>query len=403
MYTVRREGGAIIPERSTSVSMDAEDVVIERARETYMVTVTFTMRNQSDKQVDSMIAFPMLGSPKMLDDVNAEFEVGIKIAGDDSPFRPVKVQWKEGAKRKPHDDYFFAESPKKPGDFPASLVWDMSWKAGETKLVRVSFNMGEPLVLPGSYHLAGGWEIGYIVSTGALWKGPIGRADITFNFGDTLRSGSLSPGNIIQYSYPDQAKWNGKDSISWHFENWCPSEEMWFRSVTWNGLPPSDVDYYFCHLPPDYQGDKQPYSVELIDSLVERELKLVHQYFPEKVKSLDILVLRIAISDWLLHEIYARHGDSFFAGKLTSTNGVRHGFVGINNDGNLYSSWRDKFEAYRYRGGWYRPEHDVVKTASLAQMEQSNVQFLSKYLVQLREQLGPEKLRLTVPVHVPGS
>ena len=391
-----------MPEHSTSVSMDAEDVVLERSEDGFKVTATFTMRNQSDKQVDSTIAFPLLGSPKVYNDLEKEFKVELRSGVDNgSSFTAVKTQWKDGPKRKTRDDYFVAETPKKLAEFPASLVWDMSWKAGETIQVKVSFDMGEAMVLPNSNQLAGGWQTTYIVSTGALWKGPIGRADITFSFGDKQRPAPYHLGDVFQYSYPEQAKWNGKDTISWHFEKWTPSDEIWFRSATWNGLKPEDINGYFFPLQADYQGDKLAYSLERIDFLVERELRLAHEYFPEKVKSFDALALRIAVSDWLLHEIYARHGDSFFVGKETPANGVRDGFVGSN--GNLYSFWWVKFVNYSYHGGWYKPDKDIVKTASLSSLEQSNVKFLSKYLTQLREQLGPEKQRLSYPVHVPGS
>ena len=61
------------------------------------------------------------------------------------------------------------KEPRSPHDFAAALVWSVSWAAGETKLIRVSYDMGEP---EDYLRFVGGWRLRYIVKTGALWKGP---------------------------------------------------------------------------------------------------------------------------------------------------------------------------------------------------------------------------------------
>ncbi|MBI5691474.1 MAG: hypothetical protein HZC55_15430 [Verrucomicrobia bacterium] len=403
IYTVRREGAGIVPERSTNVSMDSENVVIGWGQHSFEVIATFVMRNQSEYEVTSLVAFPIIGSGYAgYLDISREFKVDMKSGtGDQNPFMRANVQRRAGAKTTARTDYFAADPPKNVADYPEAVVWEVTWAAGETKVIRVRFEMGDPMVLRGSNQLVRGWQLMYIVSTGALWKGPIGRADISIRLPNENPLWAPGPGTIRKWSYADQAKWDGQDTIAWHFENWTPSDEIWLRSVEWAGLSPQAIDYFLFFLPP-YEGDKKAYSVELIDSLVRRDLALADQYFPEKVKAFDATPLKVAICDWLLHEVYARHGDPFYVGKESASLKVSDGLIG-DGEGNIYSSWQMQFGKYGGMRGWYRPRREPdgnVKTASLSSMEQENVKFLRSYLKKLREEL-PAEYRGR-PVHDPG-
>jgi len=397
IYTVRREGAAIYPQQSTSVSMDAEDVVLQRGPDGFAVTATFVMRNQSDQRVDSAVAFPIVGSGYY-----PEWVFIVEVApgsGEDVVFERVLGQVRYGADSTVRREPFATEPPKSAADFPEAIVWDMSWRPGETKTIRLHFDMGDPKVLRGSNELAAGWQVMYIVSTGALWKGPIGRADISIRFdgGREWWPGGL--GSFREWSYPDQAKWEGEESISWHFENWTPTEEIWLRSVEWVGLTPEGIDNYTFWLPEDYLGATTTYSETHIDRQVERELEFAREYFPEKASTFDPLPLRVAISDWLLHEIYARHGDLFVVGGWKSGEPLPAGTVG-DDKGNLLSSWYLRFSRYAWHGGWYQPRR-FVKTKSLTKLEQTNVAFLRSHLADLREKLGPAGAGLLL--HTPGE
>lgn len=405
IYTARREGATIVPEHSVAVSMDAEDVVLQPGEYGILVTATFVMRNQSDQQVDSVVAFPLVGSSFRLD---SGFKVEIRSgANENAPFVSAKTQVKTGAVGKPHDDTYAGVPPKKLADFPESVIWDVTWAPGETKIIRVVFDMGEPMWLSGANNLVDGWEAMYIVSTGALWKGPIGRADISIHFveGGLGWRWKLEP--KWECSYPEHATWKGTESVTWHFENWTPKEEIWLRSLKWIGLKADTVSDYQYALPDDYLGNKIAYTSQRIESLVDRELELARQYFPEKVKALDVRLLKIVVADWLLHEIYARHGDPFYLGKQAKGGKLEEGTVG-DTKGNLYHVWQMNFMGYGYHGGWYhcdfRPE-GAVKTASLPEQERKNAEFLKAYLVELRKIVPPVPQRSGgyIHVHYPGS
>jgi len=404
IYIVHRQGANIVPERSTDISMDAEDVRIECHEDGYMVTATFMMRNQSDRTIDSLVAFPITGSTySRTKDLNREFRLEVK-GGDapDSTFTPVKARVKTGRKRTAGDDYLTMAPPKTIGDYPEVVVWNVRWEPRQTKVIRVRFNMGEPMSLPGSNRIAAGWQLMYVVTTGSLWQGPIGRADISIRFTTPTMKAWPPLDRYRQVSYPDHARWSGNDLVAWHFENWTPTEEIWVRSAWWTGFSLKDVHNYRFQLPYEYQGTKGVYTEATIEDLVTRDLSFPTEYFPTEVQALDRGLLRIAIADWLLHEIYARHGDSFYLGKESPTFPFLEHMVG-DGEGNLYSLWFGLFTSYSYPRGWYRPQDSppvMVKTSSLHPVEQKNVTFLRAYLAKLRSMEKYRELQKTA--HTPG-
>lgn len=402
IYTVRRQGASIVPMKSEDISMDAEDVRIEAAEFGFVGTATFFMRNHADHVINSLVAFPIMGSPlRRPFDQTKDFQVHIRSADEpDSAFRPAVVERQSGKPRSDLDDYFASEPPKTIGDFPEIVVWNVTWAPQETKVIRVVLDMGEPMVVPGSNYLVAGWQWMYVVTTGSLWKGPIGRADISFKLGHPIvPSVPLPP--YRQVSYPDQAKWQSDRLVTWHFENWTPTEEIWVRTVEWRGLSDKDASDYRFFLPV-YRGAERAYSEATIEELVTRDLKLATEHLPAEVRSFDQNLLRIAIADWLLHEIYARRSDAFYLGQAADLPEPKVSYVEM--DDHLYSSWYDLFKGYGYKGGWYQPDFSPnhrVKTSSLHPTEQKNVAFLRAYLNRLRREPAYEALRIRA--HDPGE
>lgn len=402
MYTVHRHGGTIAPAKSEDISMDAEDVRIEPQEYGYKVSATFVMRNHADRRIDSLVAFPVLGSTlARSSDLEKDFHVHIKSAGDpDSAFHPAPVELKPGKPRTSKESHFTTDPPKIIGDYPEAVVWNVSWAPKETKVVRIEFDMGEPMFLPGSNHLVAGWQWMYVVTTGSLWKGPIGRADISIKAGHPLVSSApLPPFRLV--SHPDNATWQDDKLVTWHFENWIPTEEIWLLTVEWRGLDEKQVPHYRFFLPV-YRGAEQAYDDATIEELVARDLQLATDYLPDEARTFDRNLLRIAIADWLLHEIYARHGDAFYLGKESESFQTKLSHYEM--DGHLYSGWSDLFRGYGYKGGWYKPDYSPaggVKTSSLHRMEQTNVAFLRAYL----DRLGnlPAYQTLREQAHLPGT
>lgn len=403
MYTVRRQGGNIVPVKSEDVSMDAEDVRIEPAQFGFVCTATFVMRNHRDHEINSLVAFPVMGSTLgRPSDLAKDFQVHIRTAGEpDSAFRPAPVELQAGRPRTEMDDYLATDPPRMIGDYPEVITWNVTWAPRETKVIRVVLDLGEPLVLAGSNFLVRGWQWMYVVTTGSLWKGPIGRADITFKLGHPwVPSVPLPP--YRQVSYPNHAKWQDNNTVSWHFENWTPTAEIWVRTVEWRGLGREDQPQDYRFFLPEYRGAEQVYDEATIEELVARDLRLATEFLPDEARSFDRNLLRIAIADWLLHAIYARRGDTFYLGDESP--GLQLGDNRIEIDGRIYSSWLHLTQGFlgpEAAGEFDRFPTKRVKTSELHPTEQANVAFLRGYLNHLRSQPGYEPQARGA--HLPGE
>ena len=397
VYTVSRNGSTIKPLVSADISMDAETVLIEpKAQfEGFYCTATFVMRNQSGKPVSCTVAFPVDGSHSTFsgERLDREFKVEAKSGtAPETPFGAISAAVRVNAGMASGDSQIRFDRKYADGTTRGeNIVWDMTWAPNETKSIRVSYEMGEPAYLSGLREITEVTQLLYIVRTGALWKGPIGSADVSIRFvtpppkpGEEVKPEiglqSYPSPNLI--SWPQNARWIGPEGkpteVRWHFENWTPTEDIWVKWTYWRGFDPKAHDWFL--LPTPYQGAKIAYSAELLDGLVERELALARQYFPEKVATFDRGPLRKSIAEWLYREIYARHGESFYIGTFNGDpKTLKEGTVG--SGGYLYSDWCLRFAGYGRRDGWYQPKPDpngTVRFEELSQMEQKNALFLRR-------------------------
>lgn len=401
-YTVRREGAAVVPVQETTIIMDSENVLIERHEYGYRATADFILRNPSEKSVNCTLAFPVAGSTLGVGrykDFTIERRTGEAV---DPSWLAVACEVRPGTSKPREWDSFTRPTPATVDAFTEAVVWEATWAPGETLCFRVRFDMGDPKHLPGSNFLATGTQLTYVVSTGALWAGPIGRADITVRT-DALPRDEGESGLRLRrlISYPDHATWRTDEEVTWHFENWTPQEEIWVRVISWNGLSWSDVSRSHYLLPHPYRGAETRYTARWIDELVEHELSLGRAYFPDRIAiPLETRKIHVLIADWLLHELYARHGDPFYVGRETPERGLGPGLVGDNN-GNLYSDWHSRFTPYGWHGGWYKPDKPV-RRSDLTATERENSDFLIAYLKEIRAPLPQEALDYQAPIHTPG-
>jgi hypothetical protein len=355
IYTVSRNGNAIMPLISTEVSMEAETVFIEESKDGYNVTATFVMKNHSSNPVTALVGFPVTGPSSSYSnhrDVNQEFKVGIKNGTDASTsFEPVLCKLiKDG---KPAQ-----ETEDQRAGYEENVVWEVNWAPAETKTISVSYQMGEPGFLPGSTCFAQVTQILYVVRTGALWRGPIGKADITIRFSHKNDSSDhfIKPELV---AYPEVGRWASTSEWTWHFENWIPTDDIWVRWPKWEGLNSDEVWAYRFALPDPYEGSQKSYTTALLYSLVDRELAMAKKYFPQEYAAYDRTPLRKAIAEWLYRELFARHGEAFKKGP----------------DAIL---WATAFGlGYGHYDNWYKG-NKRVRFSDLSELEQQNARFLLK-------------------------
>lgn len=383
ILTVSGQGNTIMPRTSTDVSMDAETVTIESKTNEFLVNAEFFMTNRSALPVKERVGFPVVDARYgwyMKDSFTVVVKSGVS---PDAEFISTPCELEMRVQSTPtREAWLEARQEAERLNYPGYVVWEVSWAPNETKVIRVSYSMGE---MPFFNGLVAGCSLSYVVRTGALWKGPIGKADITIHFkeGDFARSVFLS-GKQRVTSFPEQARWVDPGVVTWHFENWEPTEDIWAKSLTWRGIGPKSVDEWdFFFLPHPYEGNKIQYTDMMLEQLVDRELEPWRKFFPEETAKIDRQLYKKLIAEWLYHELYARNGDPFFIGlhvegRLDPPDA--HGYT--NHDKNLIGRWRNHFDRYGGMKGWYRPKEvrrGKPPSIKLSSLERKNAEFLKAY------------------------
>lgn len=153
------DGYHVYPIKNADVQLVAETITItdnnafgKSKRQNFGVMVDMTFKNYG---ADSTV---QMGFPVFIDDVEGE---QIEI---DTHFRTwvngkeVAIAKKEGIPNPAKNDLNFSKTV---------YAYNVSFKKGETKKIKHTYDIG------GSFDSMGGWELKYILRTGALWKGAI--------------------------------------------------------------------------------------------------------------------------------------------------------------------------------------------------------------------------------------
>lgn len=388
VYTVVARGSTMAPSRSADVAMDSESVVVEVGGEEhgYCVAADFVLRNTSDARIACDVAFPY-DSLREARAVRPTFRVAVSTP--DGPQPVAGVTLKQSASRETGD--------RSPYEFPAALCWHQTWEPHEVKTVHLTYVIGQPELYHG---VVDGWRLRYMVRTGALWKGPIGRADFTFRLkgnwlGETFATAMLSgrrsstgnvEGSTVTCSYPENARRISPLEVHWHFENWVPSEEIWLGQLTWYGYRESAPRFLYATIwgaSQSYTGDTEDYTDAKLAQVVDGCFAPWRDLFPGAAKR-DREGMKAIVAEWLYHEIFARHGDGFYIGHEGEGKPEPADAVGTEN-GAYFSPWRERFPQTTTKAkGWYKPDtgpgpHGRVRMSDLSEQERRNVAFLLHY------------------------
>jgi len=192
------EGETIWPIENKEIEMVAETVIVKPAGEQWDATAIFILRNTGGK-TKLQVGFPdMVNESRDLDLEKGTIR-NFKCYIDG---KEVRVKHKTGIKNALNPERYY----------PYAFVWKMSFKKGQTRIIRNTYTFG-------GYHNTSGDEIlTYVLKTGALWKDKIGVADITFNLGlhDPGFASSIKPsGYIIE-----------GNKLHWILKDFEPKDDM---------------------------------------------------------------------------------------------------------------------------------------------------------------------------------
>jgi hypothetical protein len=169
------EGETVWPIESKEIEMVAETVLVQPAEIGWDANCIFILKNTGESTE------VQVGCPDVTDEgPGADLTEGtIKSFRCFVDGKEVQVEHKAGIN----------DSLNSRLTYPFAYVWRMSFKKGQVRAVRNTYNFG------GLYISDGTIELTYILKTGALWKGKIGVADIIFNLGklDPRFTNSIKP------------------------------------------------------------------------------------------------------------------------------------------------------------------------------------------------------------------
>lgn len=377
VYRVMAKGNTIAPLRSTEIAMDSETVVVEAERRFggFRVIADFSMRNTTGEMVTHDVAFPF-------DDERAAriAKEGFRVVLGREP-NAVPVQTIEIKVRDPQ-----VKEPRSPYDYPAALVWRVAWQPGETKLISLAFDMGEPDQFR---DLVEGWRLRYVVRTGGLWHGPIGHAEITMRldghrtYADDFAASQKNQTPPV-LSYPKNAKLESPTEVKWTFKDWMPEEDISIERLAWPKVTREEQIRFFLSTPEPYLGAKSDYTDALLESLVSKVVAPWRERFPQESQR-DWPVIKSIVAEWMYHEIFARNGEPFII-EYDRSGPRPPGIAFWDQDDVAYGRWHTRFPpSNRFRNpGWYKPgtgkgPKGSVRLVDLTAQERKNLAFLQQY------------------------
>ncbi len=163
--------GSPAPVKNDAITMTSEDIVITARTDGYWdVSATYVFTNTTDKDVALTMGFPEIAG-----DPGKEFlKFKTLVRGE-----PVKLAVKKSAP--------FLKKGSEP--------------LGRVHLFEVTFKPNEVVTIQHDYQMEGGGSVAvaiektvqYVTRTGAMWKGPIGRATFTINTREVYEIIAWSP------------------------------------------------------------------------------------------------------------------------------------------------------------------------------------------------------------------
>jgi hypothetical protein len=203
---IGRTPAGVYPMMDAAVEMVSEEIVIDMDRNT--VECTFEFRNTGEER-DVLMGFP----GKLREELGSSFSDDVSLSldnfkafvnGEELPVKREKgIQPEIGMP-----------------DYSEWFTFTVPFKEGETLTVRNTYNY-----VP-SYNSIGDVMTGYVLQTGATWKGKIGKARVEFKLG------SIQPWQIEQLK-PGGFKFE-RNSVVWERKNIEPSYDLQVIYNTWH-------------------------------------------------------------------------------------------------------------------------------------------------------------------------
>ena len=245
---------SICPKDQTSIRMESEKVIIDLYNDSSVVKCLFNMKNLGDQE-KLQIGFPEMRfhyyRQKSKVDEATRFQVkenGIVVNLDFSDSLRFNAEY-----RKKVESYQIKEE---------WYLWESEFQQGESKTIEVQYSLPFGMLYKTNERF-----FTYLLSTGANWKGTIGKAEIIINLKDIVKDSIISI-NPPNYEIID-------NQIIWTF---------WDLEPTTN----DDIKVHYNSSKLLYRGEKPIPPVFIVDEKLDKEFDL-NKIEPNDIASIEII------------------------------------------------------------------------------------------------------------------
>lgn len=201
-----RQGETVYPIREPAVRMASEEVRLKVSPQNTWVDVTFTFVNDGPAR-EVLVGFPV-GSPGG-DELRGDLELHDFRAWVDG--EAVTAERRDGV----HPQEPLVDEHGRALTYPAWFTWTIPFESGQQRTVRNTYRAT-------NYHNSSDEAAtGYILRTGRVWRGPIGKARIVVEL-DGILPGQLSG------VFPTSYYWQGERMV-WEFLDFEPERDITLR------------------------------------------------------------------------------------------------------------------------------------------------------------------------------
>ncbi len=250
---VQIKAKTIYPGNKTSVRMESEKVVIDLYNDSSVVKCSFNMKNLGEYEK------LQIGFPEM------DF-YHYHLISESEKLNRFEV--KENGKA---IKFYLSDSLKNNKEFRRKIdsyqiiqdwyLWDGEFEKGESKTIEVQYSLPFGMLYKSNKRF-----FTYLLSTGANWKGTIGKAEIIINLKDIAMDSIISQqpnGSVI-----------GNNQLTWTFLDFEPTTN-------------NDIKVYYNSSKILYKGKKRNPPVFIVDGELEKEFDL------EKIEPNDIVSIEV--------------------------------------------------------------------------------------------------------------
>jgi len=245
---------SISSKNQTSIRMESEKVVIDLYNDSSVVKCLFNMKNLGEYE-KLQIGFPDMrfyhyGRNNKVDEIN-KFQVKENGTVVNFYFSDSLI-YKESYRKK-GESYQIKEE---------WYLWESEFQQGESKTIEVQYSL--PF---GALYKTNERFFTYLLSTGANWKGTIGKAEIIVNLKDINMDSILSqhPNNCII----------SNNQLTWTFSDFEPSTN-------------DDIKIYYNSSKMLYKGKKLTPPVFIVDEIFSEEFDM-QKIEPSDIASIEVL------------------------------------------------------------------------------------------------------------------